>query len=106
MLWWTMSAVATSFMRDLVTLGRLDVQRDVALAALAPEVRGGGHAHAVAGHGLDLDDVGPEVADDHRPERPGEVLAEVDQPDAFERVHQAPPLPFVTEAAPFATEGS
>ena len=77
--------------RDLVTLGRLDVERDVALAALAPEERGGRHAHAVAGDRLDLDDVGPQVADDHRPERTGEVLAEVDQPDAFERVHQTPP---------------
>ena len=47
-----------------------------------------GHAHAVAGDRFDLDDVGTEVADDHRPERPGEVLTEVDEPDAFERVHQ------------------
>ena len=48
-------------------------------------------AHPVAGDGLDLDDVGAEVAEHHRPERPGEVLAEVDDDDALERVHRAPP---------------
>ena len=58
--------------------GVLEVERDVALAALAPEERLGREAHAVAGDRLDLDDVGAEVAEDHRAERPGEVLAEVD----------------------------
>ena len=74
--------------RDLQALRRLQVERDVALAALAAEERLARQPHAVAGDRLDLDDLGAEVADDHRAERPGEVLPEVDEPDTFERVHQ------------------
>ena len=48
-----------------------------------------GEPHAVAGHRLDLDDLGADVAQDHRPERPGQVLAEVDHAHAFERTHQS-----------------
>jgi hypothetical protein len=35
--------------------------------------------------GLDLDHVGAEIAEDHRAERPREVLAQVDDADAGER---------------------
>ncbi len=62
----------------------LDVQRDVAFTPLAAEEGLGGHAHAIAGDGFDLDHLGAEVADDHRSERTREVLAEVDQPHAFQ----------------------
>jgi hypothetical protein len=75
--------------RDLVAPFALQVEREVALATLAAEERLVDHAHAVAGDRLDLDHVGAEVADDHRPERAGEVLAEVDEDDALERVHRA-----------------
>jgi hypothetical protein len=74
--------------RDLQAVGVLQVERDVALAALAAEERLAREPHAVTLDGLDLDDVGTEVADDHRAERTGEVLTEVDEADAFERVHQ------------------
>ena len=47
-------------------------------------------AHAVAGDRLDLDDLGAEVADDHRAERTREVLPEVDQPHAFECERHSP----------------
>ena len=56
-------------------------------------------AHPVAGDGLDLDHVGTEVSDHHRPERAREVLAEVDQPHTFERVHQFTPLKAAISAA-------
>ena len=85
--------------RDLAAALVLEVERDVALAALAAEERLAGHAHAVAGDGLDLDHVGAHVADHHRPERAGEVLAEVDQAHTFERVHQFTPLKAAISAA-------
>ncbi len=44
----------------------------------------GRETHGVTGHRFDLDDVGPQVGQDHRPERPGQVLAEIDDPDAAE----------------------
>ena len=66
MLWCTMSAVRDELERDLEPVGVLEVERDVALAALAAEERLARHAHAVAGDGLDLDDVRAEVAEDHR----------------------------------------
>ena len=74
--------------RDLLARLGLDVEADVALAARAAHERLVHHAHAVAGDRLDLDHVRAEVAEDHRSERPREVLAEVDDDDAFERVHQ------------------
>ena len=89
MLWWTMSACSTSSSAIFEPVRRLQVERDVALAALAAEERLAREPHAVAGDRLDLDDLRAEVADDHRAERAGEVLAEVDEADAFERVHQA-----------------
>ncbi len=70
--------------RDREAAGILDVERDVALAPLAAEERLGRHAHAVAGDGLDLDDLRAEVAEDHRSERAREVLPEVDEADAFQ----------------------
>ncbi len=48
--------------RDREAAGVFDVERDVALAALAPEERLRRHAHAVAGDGFDLDDLGAEIA--------------------------------------------
>jgi hypothetical protein len=79
--------------RDVDALRVLEVERDVALAALATHERLVDEAHAVAGERLDLDDVGAEVADDHRAERPREVLAEVDEHDALERSrHQRDPV--------------
>ena len=85
--------------RDLVAALLLEVERDAALAPLAAEERLARHAHAVTGDGLDLDHVGAEVADHHRPERPGEVLTEVDQAHTFERVHHATPANFAISAA-------
>ena len=79
MLWCTMSARSTSSSAISTPRSVLRFERDVALAALAAEERLAHEAHAVAGDRLDLDDVGAEVADDHRAERPGEVLAEVDE---------------------------
>ena len=64
--------------------------KTVTLAALAAGERLVDEAHAVTGERLDLDDVRAEVADDHRSERPGQVLAEVDEGGALERVHCAP----------------
>ncbi len=85
--------------RDFHSLGGLDVEREVTLATLATEERLAGHAHAVAGDGLDLDHVGTEVADDHGSERAREVLAEVDEPDAFERAHQPAPVTVASASA-------
>ena len=73
--------------RDLVPALLLEIEREAALAALAAEERLPRHAHAVTGDRLDLDHVGAEIADHHRAERTGEVLAEVDQPHTFERMH-------------------
>src|SRR5205823_13667880 len=78
--------------RDLDTARVLEVEREAALAALAAEERATGHAHAVAAHRLDLDDVGAEVADHHRAERAREVLAEVDQAHSLECVHHETPV--------------
>ena len=77
----------------------LEVERDVTLAALAAEERLVREPHAVAGHRLDLDHVGAEVADHHRTERAREVLTEVDEPHTFERVHQFTPLKAAISAA-------
>src|SRR5450631_194123 len=66
---------------QLETLGVLDVERDVALAALTAEERRRGHAHPVPRDRLDLDDVGAQIGEDHRAERSREVLAKVD--DAY-----------------------
>src|SRR5262249_10766649 len=73
--------------RDLDAARVLEIERDAALTALATEERTAHHAHAVASHRLDLDDVGAEVADHHRAERAGEVLTEVDEAHSLERVH-------------------
>ena len=43
--------------------------------------------------------VSAEIADHHRPERPREVLTEVDQAHTFERVHHATPTNFAMSAA-------
>jgi hypothetical protein len=59
---------------------------------LASEERLVRESHAVTGDRLDLDHVGAEIADHHRPERPGQILAEVDETNPFERVHQLTPL--------------
>ena len=99
MLWCTMSALLDELQRDLAAALALEVERDVALAALAAEERLAGEAHAVAGDRLDLDHVGTEVADHHRPERAREVLAEVDEPHTFERVHHFTPLNAAISAA-------
>ena len=74
--------------RDLESVRVLEVDGDVALAALAAEERLACEPHAVTGRGLDLDHVGPDVAEDHRTERPGEVLTEVDDANPFECSHQ------------------
>ena len=71
----------------------LEVEADVALATRAAHERLVHHAHAVAGDRFDLDHVGTEVAEDHRSERPGEVLTEVDDDHAFERVHHCTSAP-------------
>ena len=85
--------------RDLEPARLLEIECDAALAALATEERPARHAHAVTGDRLDLDHVGAEIADHHRAERAGEVLAEVDQPHTFERVHHATPVNFAMSAA-------
>ena len=86
-----MSACSTSCSASSTAAVALEVERDVALAALAAEERLVRQPHAVAGDRLDLDHVGAQVADHHRPERTGEVLAEVDQAHTFERVHHVHP---------------
>ncbi len=73
--------------RDLFAPLRLDVEADVALATRAAHERLVDHPHAVAGHGLDLDHLGTEITEDHRSERTGEVLTEVDDQNPFERLH-------------------
>ena len=51
-------------------------------------------AHPVAAGRLDLDHVGAEVGEEHRSERAGEELAEVDDPQPFQRPgHQIDPPP-------------
>ena len=84
------------FERDLLARLALDVEADVALAARAAHERLVHHAHAVAGDGLDLDHVRAQVAEDHRAERPREVLPEVDDDDTFERVHHSTSRAVVT----------
>ena len=98
MLWCTMSARSTSCNAISTSAFVLEVEREAPLAALAAEERLTRHAHAVTGHRLDLDHVGAEVADHHRAERTGEVLAEVDQPHTFERMHQLTPANFAISA--------
>ena len=85
MLWCTTSAFATSSNRERKSLGRLEVDGDVALAALAAKERRANHAHAVAGDGFDLDHVHAEITQEHRTEGTGEVLPEVDEDQAIER---------------------
>jgi hypothetical protein len=73
------------FEREAHAVGLLEIDRDVALAALATHERPDETAaHAVAARGLDLDHVGAEVGQDHRTERARQVLAEVDNANAFE----------------------
>ena len=85
--------------RDLVAALGLEIEGDVALAALAARERLIDEPHAVAVHRLDLDHVGAEVAHHHGTERAREILAEVDDRDSFERMHHAAPLIVVISAA-------
>src|SRR5262249_14455018 len=74
-------------------VGILEIERDVTLAPLTPDERRDlGASHAVAPRRLDLDHVRAEVAQEHRAERPGEILAEVEDADAFQRTghHMTP----------------
>ena len=69
--------------RRLVLVERLEEQRVAVLRVrrdVAPDV-------AARRRVLDLDDLGPELGEVHRPERPGAVLLERDDPDVLERLH-------------------
>ena len=86
MLWWTMSAVATSSSAMRRPSGCF---RSSAMSRLPrwqpmndPVTIG---AHPVTADRFHLDDVGTEVGHHHRAERPGQELAEVEHADAFER---------------------
>ena len=70
-------------------LGRLEIERDAALAALAPHERPLDVAHRVTGGRLELDHVCAEVGQLHRAERAGEEVPEVEHLDAVE---QPPPV--------------
>ncbi len=68
-------------------LGALDVDGEIELAALAPDEGHPSHAHAVTADGLHLDDLGPQVSEDHRTERAREILAEVEDHDTAQGTH-------------------
>ena len=74
--------------RDLATLGRLEVDDDVELPALASVERLGDRTHLIALGRLELVDGRAEVAQQHRPERAGEEVAEVEDLDALQSVGQ------------------
>ena len=85
---------------DLQAARMLHVERNGLLAALATEERFPGEAHAVPRHRLHFDHVRTEVTHDHRAERTGQVLTEVDNEDVFERRHQttAPAIVWISES--------
>ena len=66
--------------------GRLEVERDAALAALTAEERPLDPAHAFTARRFHLDHVGAEVAQQHRRERAGQERTRVDHSHALERV--------------------
>ena len=85
---------------DLESGGRLEIHRDVALAALTTEEGLARQPHTVAVYRLDLDDVGAEITHDHRTERTGKVLTEVDDYHSRQRAHApAPPAIAVISAS-------
>ena len=80
----------------------LQVQDRPALAPVEERVRDTGHARA-AGR-VDVDDVGTLVGEQHGRQRPGHVLAEVDDPQACQRTRHADVL--LGEASPNDLRGS
>ena len=84
--------------RDLQAARMLHVECDGLLAALATEERFPGEAHAITRHRLHLDHARTKVTHDHRAERTGEVLTEVDDENVFECRHQttAPAIAWIS----------
>ena len=72
---------------------RLQVENDRPLVAVVVEKGrreprppfAAGASGVAAVRGLDFDDVGPLVAEDHRAERPGHVRCQIDDPIAVQR---------------------
>ena len=88
----TTSASLGQAVDDGAAVGLLQVDRDGALAAV-PAVEAAQLAEGVALDRLDLDHVGAEVGEHHRPVRAGDVRREVDDLDAFERTPLTLPSP-------------
>jgi len=73
----------------LAPLGRREIERDAALAAVEQREEGDPHAAEpaglVAGRRLDLDHLGAELGQDHAAGRPHDHVAHLDDPDAVQR---------------------
>ena len=75
----------SGFEGDAQSVGLLEVESDVPLAPLATHERtDDSSAHSVSAGRLHLDDIGTEVAQQHRTERTGQILAEIDHADPLE----------------------
>ena len=86
-------------------LGRADVEREAALAALARRHRVGGGPHRLATGWLDLDHVGPEVGEHLRPEGSRDERREVHDPQPVERTRSTDAARSVTVAVGVASVG-
>jgi hypothetical protein len=71
-----------------LTLGGLEVDCDRALPSLTRCVGGVGFGADLRGDGVDLDDLGTEVAQHHRAERARQRSTEVEDSDPVERMPQ------------------
>jgi hypothetical protein len=71
----------------LEPLGGFYVDGDIELAALASDEGHPSHPHAVTAYRFHLDDLGPQVGEEHRPEGSGQVLAKVEDDHTAQRAH-------------------